>query len=82
MVVTLDPEIERGIAARAASRGLSLREHVQEVLAKDLASSAGESLVVEGQFRNLSELLLNSPFAGSELDLERSQELPRSIRLG
>jgi len=28
---------------------------------------------------NLSDLLLNSPFAGAALDLSRSQDLPRRI---
>ena len=82
MVVVLDPEIERGVEARAASRGISLGEYVQEVLRKDLAHSDSEAQPVEGRYRNLSEMLLNSPFAGSELDLERSPELPRPEELG
>jgi hypothetical protein len=31
------------------------------------------------QESNLSDLLLNSPFAGANLDLERSRDFPRQI---
>jgi hypothetical protein len=31
--------------------------------------------------RNLSDLLINSPFAGANLDLERSQDYPRPTEL-
>jgi Arc/MetJ-type ribon-helix-helix transcriptional regulator len=30
---------------------------------------------------NLSDLLLHSPFAGADLDLERSRDFPRSVDL-
>jgi hypothetical protein len=33
------------------------------------------------QFDNLSDLLLNSPFAGADLDLERSRDYPRAVDL-
>lgn len=82
MVVALDPDIEKRLEARAASRGISALEYVQEVLTKDLTLPETACAPVEGRFRNLSELLLNSPFAGSELDLERSRELPGAIHFG
>jgi hypothetical protein len=34
------------------------------------------------RFENLSDLLLNSPFAGANLDLTRSKDQPRSVDLG
>lgn len=38
--------------------------------------------VFEGGPPNLSDLLLNSPFAGADLDLERFKDPPRSVDLG
>jgi hypothetical protein len=38
--------------------------------------------VVEGGPANLSDLLLNSPFAGANLDLERFKDPPRPVDLG
>jgi hypothetical protein len=38
--------------------------------------------VFEGGPANLSDLLLNSPFAGADLDLERFKDPPRSVDLG
>ena len=32
--------------------------------------------------RNLSDLLLHSPFAGANLDLGRAKDYPRSVDLG
>jgi Arc/MetJ-type ribon-helix-helix transcriptional regulator len=40
-----------------------------------LAAEAG----LRTQADNLSELLLRSPFAGADLDLERAPDLPRHI---
>jgi hypothetical protein len=34
------------------------------------------------RFDNLSDLLLSSPFAGANLDLERFKDQPRAIDLG
>ncbi len=34
------------------------------------------------QFDNLSDLLLNSPFAGANLDLGRPKDYPRPVDLG
>jgi len=36
---------------------------------------------IQKQFDNLSDLLLNSPFAGADLDLERSNDFPRPTDL-
>lgn len=38
--------------------------------------------VDQPQFDDLSDLLLNSPFAGANLDLERSKDYPRQVDLG
>jgi hypothetical protein len=38
--------------------------------------------VFDGGPANLSDLLLNSPFAGADLDLERFKDPPRSVDLG
>ena len=37
--------------------------------------------VVAMRVDNLADLLLDSPFAGSELDLERIQDFPRPLKI-
>jgi hypothetical protein len=37
--------------------------------------------IVTTRAKNLSDLLLNSPFAGAGLNLERSQDYPRPTEL-
>ena len=84
MTVTLDlkPEVERGLMARAHARGVSLDDYLQELVAKEAAlPTAAEPRPIHKGFDNLSDLLLNSPFAGANLDLERSKDYPRPVDL-
>ncbi len=68
---------------RAHARGISLDDDLQEVVAKEAGLPAtGEPGPIRKRFDNLSDLLLNSPFAGANLDLERSKDYPRPIYLG
>lgn len=81
MTVTLDlvPEIERNLLAQANERGVSLHDYLQEIVAKAAASSPDSQSPRKAA--NLSDLLLNSPFAGAGLDLERSKDFPRTSEL-
>jgi hypothetical protein len=85
MTVTLhlNPEIEKGLVERAQARGVSLDDYLQELIAREAGLSVGaEPRPIHERFDNLSDLLLNSPFAGANLDLERSEDYPRPVDLG
>lgn len=77
VTLSLKPEVEKGLLTRAQARGLSLDEYLQELVNKE----AGLPIFAELHGDNLSDLLLNSPFAGANLDLERSKDHPRPIDL-
>lgn len=81
MTVTLDlkPDVEKNLVAQAHERGVSLHDYLQEIVTKAASFSAGIPLSMKAD--NLSELLLNSPFAGANLDLERAQDYPRPSEL-
>jgi hypothetical protein len=66
--------------ARARARGVSLDEYLQELVARE-AGLSGDAEQSPKQFDNLSDLLLNSPFAGANLDLERPKDYPRPVDL-
>jgi len=82
VTLNLNPEVEKGLMARAHARGVSLDDYIQELVAKEvgLPVAAGPH-PIHIRFDNLSDLLLNSPFAGANLDLERSQDYPRPVDL-
>jgi len=81
VTLCLNAELERNLLARAQARGLSLDEYLLELVARGagLSGDAGQPLK---HFDNLSDLLLNSPFAGANLDLERPKDYPRRVDLG
>jgi hypothetical protein len=82
MTVTLNltPEVEKGLMARVQARGVSLDDYLQELVAKEVGLSvAAGPRPIHHWFDNLSDLLLNSPFAGANLDLARSQDYPRPV---
>ena len=84
MTVTLilKPEVEKGLMARAHARGVSLDDYLQELVAKEAGlPTAAEPPPIHQRFDNLSDLLLNSPFARANLDLERSKDYPRPVDL-
>ena len=82
VTLRLDPEIEKGLMARANARGISLDTYLQELVAREAGlPAAGESRPIHKRFANLSDLLLDSPFAGANLDLERSKDYPRPVDL-
>jgi hypothetical protein len=83
VTLSLKPEVQEGLLARARARGVSLDDYLQEIVAKELGLQNSSDLSpAHERFKNLSDLLLNSPFAGAELDLERSNNHPRPVDLG
>jgi hypothetical protein len=82
VILKLNPEMEKGLMARAQARGVSLDDYIQELVAREAGLPAPpEPSPAETQFDNLSDFLLNSPFAGANLDLERSKDFPRPVDL-
>jgi hypothetical protein len=82
VTLNLDPEVEKGLMARAHARGVSLDDYLQELVAKEAGLPiAAEPRPIHKRFDNLSDLLLNSPFARANLDLERSKDYPRPVDL-
>jgi plasmid stability protein len=76
VTINLPPEQEEALKARARAHGLSVEEWLLE-----LAELAAEPAGAGNKFENLSDLLLNSPFAGANLNLERSQDYPRPVEI-
>jgi hypothetical protein len=83
VTLNLNPEVEKGLLARARARGLSLDDYLQELVAREAGLPvAAEPRPMHERFDNLSDLLLRSPFAGANLDLERSKDYPRPVDVG
>ena len=83
VTLNLKPEIEKGLKARAQARGVSPDDYLQELVAKEAGVPvATEQRPIQKRFDNLSDLLLNSPFAGADLDLERPKDYPRPVDIG
>ena len=72
--IELSAEEEAAYAAQAAAEGLSL-----EAWLKKLANQHAVPQLPPMRADNLTDLLLDSPFAGSELDLERIRDFPRPL---
>jgi hypothetical protein len=73
MTVTLDlsPEIERGLLAQARERGISLGDFLQEIVAEQARGTAAG--LAEPPHKRLIDVLTAAPFAGSELNIQRSK---------
>ena len=83
VTLSLDPEVEKNLMALAHQRGISLDDYLQELVAREAGMPvAGEKPSLTKQPGNLSDLLLNSPFSGANLDLERSKDYPPPVDLG
>jgi hypothetical protein len=83
VTLSLDPEVEKSLLARERERGVSLDDYLQEVVTREAGlPGAAEPHHANKRFDNLSDLLLSSPFAGANLDLERSKDQPRTVDLG
>ena len=82
VTLNLKPDVEKGLTARAHARGVSLDDYLQDLVAREAGLPVPvEPRPIQKRFDNLSDLLLNSPFAGADLDLERSKDYPRPVDL-
>ena len=81
LTIQLPDEEVPVLKAKATARGVSEEQYVLQVLEQDLAAAV-EPQAARRRFDNLSDLLLSSPFAGANLDLDRSNDQPRTIDLG
>ncbi len=79
VTLNLNSEVEKGLTARARERGVSLDDYLQEIVAREAGVPASSPSSTKA--KNLSDLLLNSPFAGASLNLERSPDYPRPTEL-
>jgi len=78
LTLNLNPEVEKGSTVRAHARGVLLDDYLQELADKEAGLLVGaEPGPIHKRFDNLSDLLLNSPFARANLDWERSKDHPR-----
>jgi hypothetical protein len=83
VTLNLSPEVEKHLMARAYAQGISVDDYIQELVAKEASLPRPTSpRPIHERFDNLSDLLLNSPFAGANLDLERSKDYARPVDLG
>lgn len=59
LTIDLQPDVERGLSARAQARGVSLADFAQEILAREVMPSANESsqCPATSQAGNLYDLL-------------------------
>jgi hypothetical protein len=77
VTINLPPDKEAVFKAQARAHGLSVEEWLLELAELAAAQPASAAR----KFDNLSDLLVNSPFAGANLNLGRSQDGPRPIEL-
>ncbi len=81
MPITLSPEQEQLLAEVVKAGAACSTEDAVDKAVRALHLSATKTLPLHEQVDNLSELLLNSPFAGANLNLERSEDYPRRVEL-
>jgi hypothetical protein len=79
LTIELPDQDVQVLKAKATARGVSAEQYALEVPEQDLAAT--ETRPAPRQFDNLSDLLLGSPFAGANLNIERSKDQPRKIDL-
>lgn len=81
MTITLSPEQERLLAEVIAAGLAGTPAEAIDKAVRALHDSAPVRMPEPPNAQNLSELLLNSPFAGANLNLERSQDSPRQVEI-
>ena len=74
MTVTIDlnPEVEKELLAQARERGMSLSDYLQEIVAGQARGVAAG--LAEPSHKRLIDVLTATPFAGSELNIQRSKD--------
>jgi hypothetical protein len=75
------PEVEALIQQRLQSGGFSDAEDMIFQALRFSEPSAGTEPFTHRKFDNLADLLRNSPLAGANLDLSRSEDYPRLVEI-
>lgn len=76
ITVEIGPEVQASLAAQAAARGMDMPSYVAALLEEAVRPGTGRV-----RRQSLSEFLLESPLAGSELDLRRDEDSGRTLQL-
>jgi hypothetical protein len=76
LTIELKPEVERELAAQATARGMKVGAY-----AATLLEQAAKPAEPPKRRQTFSEFLMNSPLAGSELNLERDKDPGRPVEL-
>jgi len=78
MTITIEikPEVQAELAAQAAAHGMDMPAY-----AATLPEQAAQPAKQPNRKQTLSEFLMASPLAGSELTLERNKDSGRTIEL-
>jgi hypothetical protein len=72
ITIEIKPETEAALAAQATARGMDVPTYASTLL---------EGAVQPNRQRTLSEFLMESPLAGSGINLERDKDPGRTIEL-
>ncbi|HXJ97179.1 MAG TPA: hypothetical protein VMT20_30445 [Terriglobia bacterium] len=81
MTIELKPEDEALIRERLKTGGGTSIEDIVHRAVQAWASSEHQSSRPQQRKKNLSEFLMDSPLAGSELNLERDRDSGRTLEL-
>lgn len=76
LTIELDPDVERELAAQAACCGMDVPAH-----AASLLEQAVKPAEPHERKQTLSEFLMQSPLAGSGINLERDTDPGRAVEL-
>jgi len=76
IIVEIKPELEAELAAQAAARGMDVQAYAAALL-----EEAAQPSKEEPGKQTLSEFFMNSPLAGSGINLERDKDTGRDIEL-
>jgi hypothetical protein len=76
LLVEIGPDVERELAAQAACRGMDVTAYAASLL--EQAAKPGEPQQCR---QTLSEFLMQSPLAGSGINMERDKDPGRTIGL-
>lgn len=81
MTITLNSEQERIIEEEIRSGHFRTPAEVLDHALASLREKGSETAKPVQNRRSLAEVLRDSPFAGSELDLDRQKDFPRPVDL-
>lgn len=84
VTIHLPPEQEAALEEQARAHGLTVEAWLLDLAARAIEEGMPPAGLPTGRRQtpaNLSELLLHSPFAGADLNLERLVDYPRPVDL-